>query len=118
MNANLKEIEQQLYKRIEESYLLIQEGIIAVHGMLSVLREAREEENDPYFNEGYFPKQEDILRELIVRYNESEIALLNSYQNLRKEKLQKAEETQQVKSLIFEQLNDYFEARISGEMGF
>ena len=52
--------------------------------MLGVLREAREEENDAYFNEGYFPKQEDALRELVVRYNESEIALLNSYQNLRK----------------------------------
>lgn len=118
MHANLKEIEQQLYKRIEESYLLIQEGIVAVHGMLGVLREAREEENDPYFNEGYFPKQEDTLRELIVRYNEAEIALLNSYQNLRKEKLQKAEETLQVKSVIFEQLNDYFEGRVSGETGF
>lgn len=51
-------------------------------------------------------------------YNESEIALLNSYQNLRKEKLQKAEETLQIKSLIFEELNDYFETKISGEMGF
>ena len=84
LNANLKEMEQQLYQRIQESYLLIQEGIIAVHAMLGVLREAREEENDAYFNEGYFPKQEDALRELVVRYNESEIALLNSYQNLRK----------------------------------
>lgn len=89
-----------------------------MHAMLGVLSEAREEENDAYFNEGYFPKQEDALRELVVRYNESEIALLNSYQNLRKEKLQKAEETVQVKAAIFEQLNDYFEGRVSGEAGF
>lgn len=117
-SANLRELEEQLQRRIEESYLLIQEGVVAVHGMLAVLREAREEEDDPYFNEGYFPRQEEALRELVLRYNEAEIALLNSYQNLRREKLQKAEETLQVKALILEQLNDYFEARVSGEMGF
>jgi hypothetical protein len=38
--------------------------------MLSILKESREEDNDPYFNEGYFPKQEEILRELTSKYND------------------------------------------------
>jgi hypothetical protein len=57
--------------------------------MLTAFREAREEDWDPYFSDSYFPKQEEALRQLTAKYHEQEIALLNSFQNLRKEKLQK-----------------------------
>lgn len=58
------------------------------------------------------------LQELHQRYLDLETDLLNSYQGLRKQKLAKTGEARSESQAVIEELSEYFETKVTGEMGY
>jgi Asp-tRNA(Asn)/Glu-tRNA(Gln) amidotransferase C subunit len=115
--ANLRELNEQIDRRFQESYLLIQEGLLQLEQVRSSLTDSREESGEQYFNLEFFPKLQEELDQAKDRYRDAESEMLNSYQSLRKEKLAKAGEAREEVRRVLEDFSDYFETKVAAEVG-
>lgn len=80
-----KQREKEVGDRLRDSFLLIQEGLVA-HGQIEDgLRAIREDahENAGYFESKHFPQQHALLDDIYREFTVLENAMLNAYQQLR-----------------------------------